>query len=74
VERQVAIIYAVTNGHLDEVEVKNVRKWEQDFLEYLVSAPGAVLEGIRTKKALDAELTGNLQAAIAAFQPLFRAE
>src|ERR671937_235853 len=35
VERQVAIIYAVTNGYLDDVEVPHIRQWEQDFLEYL---------------------------------------
>src|SRR5512143_3140580 len=53
VEKQVAIIYAVTNGHLDDVEVKDIRKWEADFLDFLASAHPAVLEGIRTKKALD---------------------
>jgi F-type H+-transporting ATPase subunit alpha len=73
VERQVAIIFAATNGYLDEVDVKDIRKWERDFLEYLASAPGAVLEGIRTRKALDDALTGSLKAAIEAFKPLFRA-
>jgi F-type H+/Na+-transporting ATPase subunit alpha len=74
VERQVAIIYVVTNGYLDEVEVKQIRKWEQDFLDFLDAAHPAVLEGIRTKKALDDDLTARLKAAITAFQPLFRAE
>jgi F-type H+-transporting ATPase subunit alpha len=74
VERQVAIIYVVTNGHLDEVEVKQIRKWEQDFLDYLDAAHPEVLEGIRTKKVLDDDLTARLKAAITAFQPLFRAE
>ena len=74
VERQVAIIFAATNGYLDDVDVKNIRKWERDFLEYLESAPGAVLEGIRTRKALDDSLTASLKAAIEAFKPLFRAE
>ena len=32
VEKQVAIIYAVTNGFLDDVPVPQVRKWERDFL------------------------------------------
>ena len=73
VERQVAIIYAVTEGHLDDVDVKQIRKWEQDFLEYLTSAPGGVLEGIRSKKTLDADLQNSLKAAIAAFKPLFKA-
>ena len=74
VERQVAIIYVVTNGHLDDVEVPNIRKWEKDFLEYLDSAHPAVLEGIRAKKELTGDVTGALDKAIAAFKPLFRAE
>jgi F-type H+-transporting ATPase subunit alpha len=74
VERQVAIIYAVTNGYLDDVDLKQIRQWERDFLEYVANAPGNILEGIRTKKALDAELTASLKAAIEAFKPLFRAE
>ncbi|HJR35736.1 MAG TPA: F0F1 ATP synthase subunit alpha [Gemmatimonadales bacterium] len=74
VERQVAIIYAVTNGYLDDVDLKQIRQWERDFLEYVANAPGNILEGIRTRKALDAELTASLKAAIDAFKPLFRAE
>ena len=35
VEKQVAIIYAVTNGYLDDVDVKHIRQWERDFLDYL---------------------------------------
>jgi F-type H+-transporting ATPase subunit alpha len=73
VERQVAIIYVVTNGHLDDVQVKDIRKWEQDFLAYLDATHVAVLDGIRTKKAFDKDLTAALEAAIAAFKPLFRA-
>jgi F-type H+-transporting ATPase subunit alpha len=70
----VASIYAVVNGHLDEVEVKYIRKWEADFLSFLETAHPAVLEGIRTKKALDDTITAGLKAAIAAFKPLFKAE
>jgi F-type H+-transporting ATPase subunit alpha len=74
VEQQVAIIYAVTNGHIDDVEIKHVRQWERDYLSYLGAQAPKVLEGIRTKKALDDDLTGQLKAAIAAFKPLFRPE
>jgi F-type H+-transporting ATPase subunit alpha len=74
VERQVAIIYAVTNGHLDDIEVKSIRKWEADFLAYLEAQHPAVVEGLRTKRALDDDLTAKLKAAITAFKPLFRAE
>jgi F-type H+/Na+-transporting ATPase subunit alpha len=74
VEKQVAIIYAVTNGHLDDIEVAHIRQWERDFLEYLEASHAAILKDIRTKKALDDELTGRLKAAIDAFKPLFAAE
>ena len=74
VERQVAIIYAVTNGFIDDVDLKQVRQWERDFLDYVANAPGNILEGIRTKKTLDADLTASLKTAIEAFKPLFRAE
>ena len=74
VEEQVAVIYAVTNGHLDDVDLAHVRQWEQNFLEYLRSSRGEVLADIRTKKALDDDLTGRLKAAIADFKPMFVAE
>ncbi|HEU4569434.1 MAG TPA: F0F1 ATP synthase subunit alpha [Gemmatimonadales bacterium] len=73
VERQVAVIWAGVNGFLDDVEVKHLRQWEADFLAYLDSAHPSVLEGVRTRKALDDELTGKLKAAVEAFKPLFRA-
>jgi len=74
VERQVAIIFAVTNGYMDDVEVKDCQQWERDFLEYLSSTHGKLLEAIRTKKVLDDDLTNQLKAAITAFKPLFKPE
>ncbi len=73
VERQVAIIYAVTNGHLDDVPVPQIRKWERDFLGFLEAQHPAVLADIRTKKVLDDDVSGRLKAAIAAFKPIFTA-
>ena len=43
-------------------------QWERDFLDYLEAAHPAVLTDIRTKKALDDDLTGRLKAAIDAVQ------
>jgi F-type H+-transporting ATPase subunit alpha len=71
VEKQVAIIFAVTNGYLDELEVPHIRQWEREFLEYLEAKHGDVLEGIRTKKALDDAANQGLKGAISAFKPLF---
>jgi F-type H+-transporting ATPase subunit alpha len=74
VERQVAIIYAVTNGYLDDVKVEHIRQWERDFLAYLEAAQAEILTDLKTKKALDDALTQRLKAAITAFKSRFVAE
>jgi F-type H+/Na+-transporting ATPase subunit alpha len=74
VEKQVAVIFAVTNGYLDDVEVPHIRQWERDFLDYLEASHPAVLSDIRTRKAFDDDLTGRLKAAITQFKPLFVAD
>jgi len=73
VEEQVAVIYAVTNGYLDDVDLKHIKKWERDFLEYLRSGSQA-LGVIRSKKAIDDDVAAKLKSAIEGFKPLFRAE
>jgi F-type H+-transporting ATPase subunit alpha len=72
VEEQVAIIWAVTNGYLDAVEVKDIRQWESDFLEFLRSSHAPLLQSIKTKKELDDSLTTAAKAAVAEFAPLFK--
>src|SRR6266446_666922 len=71
VEKQVAIIFTVTNGYLDDVKVEHIRQWEREFLDYLEAKHPEILNDIRTKKALDDDLTGRLKRAIDAFKPLF---
>jgi F0F1-type ATP synthase alpha subunit len=72
--KQVAIIFAVTNGYLDDVDVKHIRQWERDFMAFLEASHPAVLNDIRSKKALDDDLTGRLKKAIDAFKSIFVAE
>jgi F-type H+/Na+-transporting ATPase subunit alpha len=74
VEQQVVVIYAVTNGYLDDVAVPQIRQWERDLLSYFEASHPAILTDIKTRKVLDDDLTGRLKAAISAFKPLFSAE
>jgi F-type H+-transporting ATPase subunit alpha len=74
VERQVVVIYAVTNGYLDEFPVESVRRWEREFIEYLVAQKASLLDGIRTEKALSEQLEGALKAALDEFNARFRAD
>jgi len=70
VAHQVAIIYAVTNGYVDEVPVEKVRDWEKGFHDYLRTARTDVIELIREKKELSAEVEEKLKSAIAEYQKM----
>ncbi|NNM84977.1 MAG: F0F1 ATP synthase subunit alpha [Phycisphaerales bacterium] len=64
---QVAVIYAGTQGLLDQVQLRDVSQWERDFLDYFASTGAAVRDEISTKKELTAELEAKLLATIKAF-------
>jgi F-type H+-transporting ATPase subunit alpha len=70
VEQQVMIIYAVTNGFLDDVAVEKLREWESGFHPFMAAQHPEIAEEIRTKKALSDDLTARLKEAITAYKAL----
>ena len=70
VEEQVVMIYAVTNGFLDDVATGEVRRWEAEFLDFLRSTKPAVGTAIRTRKSLDDELKQQIEQAVRDFKAL----
>ena len=72
VEHQVEIIFAVTNGYLDDVAIDKVKAWESGFHEHMAASHPEIGEEIRTKKAMSDELIGRLRKAIEAYQALHR--
>jgi F-type H+-transporting ATPase subunit alpha len=72
VEHQVEIIFAVTNGYLDDVAIDQVKGWEAGFHEHMAASHPEIREEIRTKKAMSDELIGRLRKAIEAYQALRR--
>ena len=69
VEKQVAILYALTKGHLDDIPVQDIVRFENEFLSWLDSNHTNVLDHVRTTKELapDAEYV----EAINAFKKTF---
>ena len=74
VENQVAAIYAVTRGHIDEIPVERVRDWERGFHEHLRAHHADLLERIRTEQVLNDEVSEGLDAAVAAWNEAFTAQ
>src|SRR5499425_2381317 len=64
VEKQIAIIFAGTNGLLDDLEVADIRPFEQSFYRFLESTQPALLPKILQRKAIDDEIKAELQKAI----------
>ncbi len=71
--QQVVSLYAGTRGHMDEIPVSAVRKFEDELLEFIASAKPEIMDGIKTKKALDDDLEGKLKAALEEFKKGFTA-
>ncbi len=71
VEKQIAIIFAVTNGFLDKVAPARVGAFEKEFHLFLDSRHGAILQTIREEKALSDATVANLKAALSDFTASF---
>jgi F-type H+-transporting ATPase subunit alpha len=65
VEKQVVIIYAATKGHLDAIDVEQVRRYEEELFRLLQARHPHVLSSIAEKKMLDDDLRKNLDSALA---------
>jgi F-type H+-transporting ATPase subunit alpha len=68
VEEQVAVIFAGTQGLIDDVPVTKVDRFEQELLAYLRDVHSAMLEGIRTSGDLDDGAESELRTAIGEFK------
>jgi len=71
VENQVAIIYALTNGYLDDLDVPQIPSWERDYHVYLRANRPEILADIREKRQLTKENEQALIAAIKYYKELF---
>jgi F-type H+-transporting ATPase subunit alpha len=67
VEHQIMIIFAVTNGFLDEVPVAQVRDWERGFHEFMNTQFPQLGDAIRKEKAISKDTEAKLRQAIEAY-------
>ena len=66
---QMAIsLYAVNNGHFDEIEVPRVLEFENKLHKHIMSSHAGLVDKIQSKAELDAESEKELSAAIEAFK------
>lgn len=74
VERQIVIIFAATEGFLDDIEISELGKFEVGLYSFMEVSKSDLFQEILEKKALDDELRKKLQETIAEFKTLFEEE
>jgi F-type H+-transporting ATPase subunit alpha len=73
VEKQVLIIYAAANRYLDDLEVSECRRFEQELYPFIETNHNSVFKTLREKKAFDDALRAETSKALDAFKERFKA-
>jgi F-type H+/Na+-transporting ATPase subunit alpha len=73
VEKQVAVIWAATNGYVDDIPVEDVRHFESELLKFL-ETQGTTLAAIREKKAIDDGLKAQLKSTLDEFKQRYNVQ
>jgi F-type H+/Na+-transporting ATPase subunit alpha len=73
VEQQVVIIYAGTNGYVDDLPVAALKRYEQELFAFISSRHPDVFADILQKRELDGDLRGKLNKVLEEFKGVFKA-
>jgi F-type H+-transporting ATPase subunit alpha len=72
VEVQVAVLWAVQNGYVDDVPVERIKEFQADWTDFLVTRKAALLARIASEKALSPELTSELKSDAEQFKQTWK--
>ena len=72
-ERQIALVFAATNGYLDEIPLENCREFEDEFLELMETKHKALLFSIVEVKDITDSIRKDLNEVLTSFTERFKA-
>jgi F-type H+/Na+-transporting ATPase subunit alpha len=72
VERQILIIYAGTNGFVDELPLNALKKYEQELNSFIESRHPDIFADILKKRELDGDLRAKINKALEEFKGIFK--
>ena len=73
-QQQVVVLFAGTQGYLDDLQVSDIRAFEVGLYKYFENAQTALMEDLTKKKALDDDLRNRLHAALKEYSENFKVE
>jgi F-type H+-transporting ATPase subunit alpha len=68
VDVQIAVIWAVQNGYVDDVAVERIKTFQADWTDFLTTRKPELLQRIGKEKAIGDELKAALKAAADQFK------
>lgn len=71
VEDQIVIIFAGVRGLLDEIPIGDIRRFEEEFLNFLKDKKKDILDSIRSKKEMTESMQKRLRQTIEEFKEVF---
>jgi len=71
VEKQVVVIWAASNGYVDDVSLDQVRRFETDLLDFIENSHPGLFESLREKKAITDDIKENLHQTLKDFKVRF---
>ncbi len=73
VEKQVLLIFAGTNGFVDDLPVDSLKRFEEELFRFTENGHPDILNDIREKKTIDDQLKGRIQEMLKEFKGGFTA-
>ena len=71
IEKQVAIIFAATNGYVDEYDLRMLAEYEKQYLSHLEATHPGVLQELKEKKVISADLEAKMKEILDKFKGIF---
>ncbi|HEY3769110.1 MAG TPA: F0F1 ATP synthase subunit alpha [Candidatus Angelobacter sp.] len=72
--KQIMIIFAGTNGYLDDLEVEDVRTFSEELNKYVESMNPKLLAAIMEKKSIDDSIKADIEKTLKEFKQRFVSE
>ena len=73
-QQQVVVLFAGTQGYLDDLKVSDIRAFEDGLHKYFAAAQSALMDELAQKRALDDEIRNKLHAAMKEYAANFKTE
>ncbi len=73
-QQQAVVLFAGTQGYLDDLKVEDIRAFEDGLYKYFADAQQALLDDLTKKKQLDDDLRNRLHAALKEYSADFKEE